>query len=137
MPTEAQGPDAPQQHRIGEHWSSANPIPRIQKLMESMDIEKQERKRQLDEEKRQRKEKGLPEEEEEAGHYQQKDGTAVPHRPRQVSKGKTRVVTDPTTGKDIEVEDQDEESMEAVKEPQVCNQVMVVKDGLMLIEGLL
>lgn len=120
MPADSQGPQAPQQHRIGEHWSAANPIPRIQQFVESLDAEKRERNRILDEEKKRRKEQGLPEEDEEPGHYKQKDGTAVPHRQREVSKRKTRVVTDPTTGKDIEVEDQDEESMEAVKEPAVC-----------------
>lgn len=120
MPAESQGPHSPQQHRVGEHWSAANPIPRIQKFVEALDAEKKERNRVLDEEKKRRKEQGLPEEEDRPGHYQQKDGTAVPHRQREVSKRKTRVVTDPTTGKDIEVEDQDEESMEAIKDPSVC-----------------
>ena len=89
--------------------------------MEALDVEKEDRNRKIDEEIRERREKGLPyEEEDKAGHYEHKDGTTVPHRKREVSKRKTRVVTDPTTGKDIEVEDQDEESMEAVKDPQVC-----------------
>ena len=41
-------------------------------------------------------------------------------RPREVSQAKVRTVTDPTTGKDIGVEDQDETSMETVKNPTVC-----------------
>ncbi len=44
---------------------------------------------------------------------------AIPHRPRKVGKGRTREVTDPTTGRDIEVEDLDETAMEPVKEPTV------------------
>lgn len=120
MPADSQGPQAPQQHRLGEHWSTANPIPRIQKFMETLDAEKKERNRMLDEQKKKRKEQGLPEnEEEKPGHYEQKDGTTVPHRQREVSKRKTRVVTDPTTGREIEVEDQDEESMDAIRDPSV------------------
>lgn len=44
---------------------------------------------------------------------------AIPHRPRKVGKGRTREVTDPTTGRDIEVEDLDETAMEPVKDPTV------------------
>lgn len=48
------------------------------------------------------------------------DETAA-HKNREIPKGKTRMVTDPITGRDIEVEDQDEDSMEPVKNPTVCH----------------
>jgi hypothetical protein len=45
---------------------------------------------------------------------------ASPHKPRKrPGKGKTRMVTDPTTGREIEVEDQDSDSMDVVKNPKV------------------
>ena len=50
---------------------------------------------------------------------QEERGEEIPHKPRRTS-GKTRMVTDPTTGRDIEVEDLDEEAMDAVKDPKVC-----------------
>lgn len=49
----------------------------------------------------------------------QTDGGASPHQPRKRAKGKTRKVRDPVTGKDMEVEDQDEHSMDTVKDPKV------------------
>lgn len=117
MAAESQGPGAPEQHRVGEHWGTANPIPKIQEFMSSVDSEKRERNRKIDEEVREKREQHIPEHQEgeapEQGRPQ--DDEALPHRQREVSKRKTRTATDPTTGKEIEVEDQDEESMEAVK----------------------
>lgn len=121
MSAESQGPSVPEQHRVGEHWGSGNPIPRIQKFMSNLDVEKRERNKKIDEEIKERKKKGLPGKEEDVTREQrgpQEDETFA-HRQREVSKRKTRVVTDPTTGKEIEVEDQDEESMDAVKDNTV------------------
>lgn len=118
MPGDPQSSD---QHRVGEHWGPGNPIPKIQKFVENLDVEKKERNRQIDKEIKERRKQGLPDDEGgDAGQIKGNDGEAIAHRKRQVSKRKTRVVTDPTTGKDIEVEDQDEESMQAVKDPTVC-----------------
>ena len=104
---------------MGEHWGPQNPIPRIQQFMES---ERQERARQTEEENEAKRaskaggqEQPKPEEEQ-----AQRDGDVMPHRERQIAKHKTRKVTDPITGRDIEVEDQGEQSMEAVKSPSVC-----------------
>lgn len=107
------------QHRVGEHWSAANPVPTVQKFMQHLETEKEERKaheeevtakeREEQDQRNQKKEQGEKVEEDEA----------PAHKPRKVPKGKTRMVTDPTTGKEIEVEDQDEESMEPVKNPTV------------------
>lgn len=122
----------PQSHRVGEHWSGANPIPTISNFMEHVDAEKKERDRRIDEEQRAKKERdarakaqktsGAPLEQ--AGQKDQRDGDVVAHKPREVSEAKMRTVTDPTTGKDIGVEDQDETSMDSVKNPMVCRMVL-------------
>lgn len=119
---------APESHRVGEHWSGANPIPTISHFMEHIDAEKKERDRRIDEENRAKKERAAREkaqatsreQPEQAGQRDQKEGDAVAHKPREVSQAKMRTVTDPTTGKDIGVEDLDETSMEPVKNPMVC-----------------
>ncbi|OQE43624.1 hypothetical protein PENCOP_c003G03882 [Penicillium coprophilum] len=119
--------NAPQSRRVGEHWSGANPIPTIHHFMEHIDAEKKERDRRIDEENRFKQEKAAREkaqqasgkQPEQAGQEYQKDGDAVAHKPREVSQAKMRTVTDPTTGKDIGVEDLDETSMEAVTNPML------------------
>ena len=115
MAPNGQGPDFPKQHRVGEHWSAGNPIPTIQKFMQHLDVEKREREKheqditaKQEEESKRKADRGEADE-------------ASAHKPRQVPKGKTRMVTDPTTGRDIEVEDQDEDSMETVKNQTVVH----------------
>lgn len=106
-------PGSPQQHHVGEHWSGANPIPTIQKFVEHLDSEKRERDRRVDEENRTKEENAKKEEAE------GKHGDVAEHQPREISQAKIRTVTDPTTGRDIGVEDQDESSMAAIKDPKV------------------
>jgi hypothetical protein len=90
--------------------------------MEHIDAEKKERDRRIDRENRIRKEEAAHKKEAENSEDQPEaaDGDVVAHKAREVSQAKVRTVTDPTTGKDIGVEDQDETSMETVKNPMVC-----------------
>lgn len=121
MTTESQRPPSPQQHHIGEHWGPGNPIPKIQNFMTSLDVEKKERNKKIDEEIKEKRKRGEKEEDvtlEQRGPEGEGED-AVAHQQREVSRRKTRMVTDPTTGRDIEVEDQDEESMQAVKDNTV------------------
>lgn len=107
---------SPQNHRVGEHWSGANPVPTVQHFIEHLDKEKKERDRKIDEERREKQAKAA----EAKANGQEEDQSDVhTHKVREVSKYKMRNVTDPTTGKEIGVEDQDESSMEAVKDPKV------------------
>lgn len=93
--------------------------------MEHLDIEKHERKaHEEDVTARQEAEHRRKQE-----HGENVDEEAGAHQPRKVPKGKTRMVTDPTTGRDIEVEDQDEESMEPVKNPTVCGVLKTMNGG--------
>lgn len=93
-----------QQQRSGKPYSGANPIPSIQKFVESLDKDKRDRDRQIDEEKKL--------------HEQQHNGGITPHTnaPKQTG-GKT--VTDPTTGKQVVIEDVGKDFMQAVRDPQV------------------
>lgn len=108
--------ESPQRHRVGEHWSGANPVPTVQKFVEHLDREKKERDRRIDEENKAKQERNRKIQElgEDEG-----QGDVSAHKAREVSQAKTRMVTDPTTGREIGVEDQDETSMEAVKNPTV------------------
>ncbi len=95
------------QQRSGKPWSGANPIPNIQKFVESLDKDKRERDRQLDEQNKL--------------HEKQHGGAVIPHKnaPKQTG-GKT--VTDPTTGKEVVIEDVGKDMMSAVRDPQVFPQ---------------
>ena len=103
-------------HHVGEHWSGTNPIPTIQKFIEHLDRDKRERDQKIDEENRIRREKAEHARELESnGLYLSEDQL------REIPKdSKYHKVTDPTTGRDIEVEDMDKTSMERAKNPRVC-----------------
>lgn len=106
MPPHPKGSaQSPNQHRVGEHWSGANPVPTIGRFMERL---------QEDQKEREAHEQAMAAKSQQE--RPQAEG-AIPHRPRKVGKGRTREVTDPTTGRDIEVEDLDETAMEPVKDP--------------------
>jgi hypothetical protein len=114
MPPHPKGTSSPQQHRVGEHWSGTNPVPTIGKFIERLQADQKEREahEQLMASKRQ--------ERQDAQLKQNKDDKdTYPHRPRKVGEGRTREVTDPTTGRQIEVEDLDENAMDPVKDPKL------------------
>jgi hypothetical protein len=92
---------AAQQQRSGKPWSGANPIPNIQKFIENLDKEKTERDRKIDENSKPHAD------------------PVVAHK-NTSSKGVNRKwVTDPTTGKEVEIEDVGKDFMKAVEDPQV------------------
>ncbi|KAL4882080.1 hypothetical protein BJY04DRAFT_53207 [Aspergillus karnatakaensis] len=106
MPPHPKGNQSPTQHRVGEHWSGNNPVPTIGRFIERL---------QADQKEREEHEKVM------ASKRQERENAegATPHRPRKVGQGRTREVTDPITGRDIEVEDLDENAMEPVKDPKL------------------
>ncbi|RAH71540.1 C2 domain protein [Aspergillus aculeatinus CBS 121060] len=99
------GRESPKTHRMGEHWSGGNPVPTISHFMDRLEHDKQERKAHEETLAARKREREAQNQE-------------MPHKPRETT-GKTRMVTDPTTGKEIEVEDLDEDSMDAVKDPKL------------------
>ncbi|OKL59777.1 hypothetical protein UA08_04745 [Talaromyces atroroseus] len=95
------------QHAPAGHWSAANPIPTINKFVENLDKEKKERDKRIDEE--------LKHKEEDA----RKEGKPVDHTAVDVPTKSTRKVTDPVTGRDIEIEDVQKRYLEESKNPML------------------
>lgn len=89
----------------GGHYSGANPIPNIQRFVESLDAEKRERDARIEEQMK-------------ARHAQ---AGVKDHQPSPTGKSGTRKkVTDPTTGRDVEIEDVNDNFMKMVDNPIVC-----------------
>lgn len=89
----------------GAHYSGANPIPNIQRFVEGLDSDKRDRDAKINE------------------HLQQRDHAEAADHPQGQPHGvdgTRKIVTDPTTGKDVEIEDVNADFMKAVDKPQVC-----------------
>jgi hypothetical protein len=74
----------------GGYYSGANPIPNIQRFIQSLDADKKDSDRQ---------------------DHKADRGDGI--------SGIRKAVTDPTTGRDVEIEDVNADFMEAVENPQV------------------
>lgn len=92
------------QHQGGKPYSGSNPIPNIKKFVESLDKDKKGRDREIDEQNKQEQ--------------QQADGHVKAHKNAPKSTG-GKTVTDPTTGKQVVIEDVGKDFMKAVQDPQV------------------
>ncbi|THV51712.1 hypothetical protein BGAL_0101g00140 [Botrytis galanthina] len=88
----------------GAHYSGSNPIPNIQRFVESLDSDKRDRDAKINEQLQSRVQ-----------------GDATDHTQGQPHgvEGTRKVVTDPTTGKDVEIEDVNADFMKAVDNPQL------------------
>ena len=89
----------------GGHYSGANPIPNIQRFVESLDSEKRERDARIEESMRAKK--------------AQAGVTDHQESPTEGKPGTRKTVTDPTTGRDVEIEDVNEDFMKVVDNPIV------------------
>lgn len=89
----------------GQHYSGTNRIPNIKQFVESLDKDKRERDAQIDAELKKNKSSG-----EARAH--------VPTNQRKAGKNR-RMVRDPTTGKDVEIEDIGEHHVKAADEPML------------------
>ena len=99
-----------QQRGPGGHYSGANPIPTIQKFVESLDKDKQDRDKRVEEEHRRKLQQ----------QQQQPQSDATPHKATDVAKSGTRkTVTDPTTGHEVVIEDVNKDFMKASEDPKV------------------
>lgn len=97
-----------QQHAPGGHYSGANPVPTVKKFIENLDKDKAARDRKLDEQERERKKQAAA------------TGEAVPHKPQKAGlEGTQKVVTDPTTGREVTIEDVSKSMMDQVENPQL------------------
>ncbi|KAK8130113.1 meiotically up-regulated protein [Apiospora kogelbergensis] len=86
-----------QQHKPGGHYSGRNRIPNIQEFVQSLDRDKRRRDAQIE---------NAP------------DGGVTDHKP-EVKKPKGRIVTDPVTGKEIEITDVESDFRTAVDNPML------------------
>ena len=97
---------ASQQHKSGPggHYSGSNPVPNIQRFVESLDKDKKDRDAKINE-----RAKG------------NKGSEAVDHTAAQraEAEGSRKTVTDPTTGREVQIEDVNDEFMKAAHNPQV------------------
>uniref|UniRef100_A0A093VEX5 Meiotically up-regulated protein n=2 Tax=Talaromyces marneffei PM1 TaxID=1077442 RepID=A0A093VEX5_TALMA len=94
------------QHGPASHWSAANPIPTIHKFVEKLDKEKKDRDQRIDEEFK-RRQQGA-----------QEQGESFDQKAEDIRKKGTRRVTDPVTGKEIEIEDVQKHYLEQSKNPK-------------------
>ncbi|CAL8580352.1 hypothetical protein XPA_006081 [Xanthoria parietina] len=95
-----------QQHKPGGYYSGRNKIPDIKTFVQNLDKDKKERDQRLDEERKANSSHG--------------GGDAQPHKPTNAGKEGTRkTVRDPTTQKDVQIEDVDANFMKAVEDPQL------------------
>lgn len=90
-----------QQHAPGGHYSGANPVPTVKKFLESLDKDKQERDRAIEQQDQ-----------------QPQTLTAHKQHPRGI-KGTQKEVTDPTTGRQVVIEDVNRDVMKEVDNPKV------------------
>jgi hypothetical protein len=93
----------------GGHYSGSNPIPNVQKFIESLDKDKKTRDAKINEQMKAKQSKGT------AG-SDVKEHTQG--QPAGVD-GTRKTVTDPTTGKEVQIEDVNADFMQAVKNPMV------------------
>lgn len=89
-----------QQHAPGGHYSGRNRIPNIQEFVASLDRDKKKRDAQIDESS------------------QPKTGGVLQHQPEE-RRAKGKVVTDPVTGREVEIADADLDFEEAVENPKL------------------
>jgi Ca2+-dependent lipid-binding protein len=89
----------------GGHYSGANPVPNIQRFIESMDVEKKSRDAKILAELQ----------------ANEKNGDVKEHQPGHPAgvSGTRKTVTDPTTGRQVQIEDVSADFMKAVDEPQL------------------
>ena len=93
----------------GGHYSGANPVPTVKKFIESLDKDKRERDRKIDEDYAAQKNAASA-------------GDAVPHKPQKMGvSGTQKTVTDPTTGNQVVIEDVDKAMMKRVENPTVIH----------------
>lgn len=100
------------QHRHpGGHWSARNPVPTIQKFIETLDKDKKERDRKIDGDSKNKKQE----------HRKDKSRESTFDREERAARSsqRSRRVTDPTTGREIEIEDVGKDFIKSVKDPKV------------------
>lgn len=101
-------------HKPGGFYSGQNKIPTINEFVSRLDRDKKNRDREIDEARQQQKKQG-------GRHAAQVDGEAKPHE-NELHVGKNqKKVRDPTSGRDIVIEDFGKEAMGRADNPTVSS----------------
>ncbi|KAL9082833.1 MAG: hypothetical protein Q9159_006164 [Coniocarpon cinnabarinum] len=95
----------------GGHYSGKNKIPTINQFLERLDRDKAQRDQQIEAQNKAKK-SGQKESSEQ-------DGDAVPHKDELPVTGAQKKVKDPTSGREVVIEDVDKEMMKNVKNPML------------------
>lgn len=115
-----------QQSGPGGFYSGQNKIPNIKEFVQNLDKEKAQRDKELDERKRAN--------ENARAHGEEVPPEAQDHQVHEMGvKGTQKQVTDPTTGRQVVIEDVNKETMENVKDPMVCWKGLLTAADLQLI----
>ena len=93
------------QHAPGGYYSGKNKIPDIKTFVANLDKDKRERDAKVDQQDVQKQPGGSSE--------------VQPHQQTEAKKGKTKTVTDPVTGNQVQIEDVGKDFMKAVDDPQL------------------
>ena len=88
----------------GGHYSSTNPVPNIQQFVENLDKEKRERDVRIEATKQKAPESEIQD-------HSSRPDTGI--------SGTKKRVTDPVTGREVEIEDVNEDFMRRVEDPKV------------------
>ncbi|KAL8672751.1 MAG: hypothetical protein Q9168_002805 [Polycauliona sp. 1 TL-2023] len=95
-----------QQHKPGGYYSGKNKIPDIKTFVRNLDADKKDRDQRLDEQRK--------------ANASHPNGDAKPHQPTNAGvEGTRKTVRDPTTQRDVQIEDVDADFMKAVEDPQL------------------
>ncbi|KAL1900887.1 hypothetical protein Sste5346_001948 [Sporothrix stenoceras] len=96
----------------GQHYSGNNRIPNIKQFMDSLDNEKKQRDAQIDAQQSQQQQK-----QHRLASANKQGGEVADHTENEVSGKRRRVVTDPVTGHEVEIDDMDGKLLKAVRDP--------------------
>ncbi|KAF2100055.1 hypothetical protein NA57DRAFT_75559 [Rhizodiscina lignyota] len=97
-----------QQQTYPGHYSGANPVPTVKKFIQSLDKDKAERDKQIDQQSKATK----------ANKNAPRGGDAKPHEAQSAGvEGTQQRVTDPVTGREVVIEDVNKEMMKNVENP--------------------
>lgn len=111
----ADQPPPTQQHAPGGHYSGHNPVPTVRKFIENLDKDKADRDRRIDQ---QGKANGTTDPNAVPSSLTTSNGEAVPHRPQKAGiEGTQKTVTDPTTGRQVVIEDVGKSMLSQVENP--------------------
>ncbi|KAF1817628.1 hypothetical protein P152DRAFT_478567 [Eremomyces bilateralis CBS 781.70] len=106
----AGGPPEQEQHLPGGHYSGRNPVPTINQFLRSLDSEKTERDKRIDAELAQKREKLMSQNE-------TNQDVKAHEVEAPTTKAAQKRVTDPTTGREVVIEDVGKDTYKLVEDP--------------------